>query len=52
MGLATAKAFAKSGAAVALADINEAAVVKAAEELSSEGYKAIAIVCDVSDRSL
>lgn len=49
MGLAAAKAFAKSGAAVALADVNEASVIKAAAELVEEGHKAIAIHCDVSD---
>ena len=35
LGLATAKAFAESGAAVALADSNEATVRTAAEELSA-----------------
>jgi NAD(P)-dependent dehydrogenase (short-subunit alcohol dehydrogenase family) len=49
MGLETAKAFAASGAAVALADINEVSVGKAAEQLAKAGYKAIGICCDVSD---
>lgn len=49
LGLATAKAFAKSGAAVALADWNEQAVRAAAEELSAQGHKTLAIQCDVSD---
>ncbi len=49
LGLATAKAFAASGASVALADWNESAVHTAAEELTSHGHKAIAILCDVAD---
>jgi NAD(P)-dependent dehydrogenase (short-subunit alcohol dehydrogenase family) len=49
MGLATAKAFAESGASVALADWNEKAVRSAADELTAQGHKALAIVCDVSD---
>jgi len=49
MGLATAKAFAAAGAAVALADVNEDAVRTAAEDLASAGHKAIGIRCDVAD---
>jgi NAD(P)-dependent dehydrogenase (short-subunit alcohol dehydrogenase family) len=49
LGLATAKAFAQSGASVALADANESSVRSAAEALSAQGYKAIAIQCDVAD---
>jgi NAD(P)-dependent dehydrogenase (short-subunit alcohol dehydrogenase family) len=49
MGLATAKAFAKAGAAVVLADFKEEAVKAEAENLAAAGYKAIAIRCDVSD---
>ena len=49
LGLATAKAFAESGASVALADWNEKAVRSAAEELNAQGHKALAIRCDVSD---
>ena len=49
LGLATAKAFAESGAAVVLADANEEAVGSAAEELSVLGHKALAIRCDVAD---
>jgi NAD(P)-dependent dehydrogenase (short-subunit alcohol dehydrogenase family)/quercetin dioxygenase-like cupin family protein len=51
MGLATAKAFAEAGAAVALADINEAAVRFAANDLAAGGYKAIGIRCDVADEA-
>ncbi len=49
IGLAAAKAFDKAGASVALADWDEDLVNKAAEQLTAEGYKALAIVCDVSD---
>ncbi|MEU1800949.1 glucose 1-dehydrogenase [Streptomyces sp. NPDC019937] len=49
MGLATARAFAASGAAVALADINEDAVNAAAEQLADDGHQVLALVCDVSN---
>jgi NAD(P)-dependent dehydrogenase (short-subunit alcohol dehydrogenase family) len=49
MGLATAKAFAESGAAVVLADWNEKSVRTAADELVAQGHKALAVACDVSD---
>src|ERR1700736_1919966 len=49
MGLATAKAFAESGAAVVLADWNEKSVRAAADEFAAQGHKALAVACDVSD---
>src|SRR5207253_2539602 len=49
LGLATAKAFAESGASVALADWNEKAVQSAAKELAAQGHKTLAIHCDVAD---
>lgn len=49
MGLATARAFAEAGAAVALADINEDAVNDAAKQLAEEGHRVLALVCDVTD---
>jgi hypothetical protein len=49
LGLATARAFAESGASVALADANEKAARSAAEELSAQGHKTLAIKCDVAD---
>ena len=49
MGRATARAFAKAGAAVVLADFNEDAVNAAAERLLAAGHKALAVRCDVSD---
>ncbi len=49
MGLATAQAFAATGAAVVLADINADAVSAATEALTAAGHQAIAVTCDVSD---
>ena len=49
LGLATAQAFAESGAAVVLADCNEKAVRSAAEALAAKGHKTLAIPCDVTD---
>lgn len=49
LGLAAAKAFAEAGAAVALVDWDEAAVKTAADYLGDEGYKTLAIKCDVSE---
>jgi NAD(P)-dependent dehydrogenase (short-subunit alcohol dehydrogenase family) len=49
MGLATARAFAKAGAAVVLADFKADAVKAAAEKLVAAGHKALAVRCDVSD---
>jgi len=49
LGLATAKAFAESGASVVLADWNEEAAQSAAKALANKGHKTLAIRCDVSD---
>jgi len=49
MGLATARAFAEAGAAVVLADRNEAALRAATEELTAAGHQVIGAPCDVSD---
>ena len=51
IGLAAGKAFAEAGAAIVLVDINDEALRIATAELNSAGYKALAIVCDVSDES-
>ena len=48
MGLATAQAFAEAGAAVILADVNEAALSAAVEALTTAGHDALGVVCDVS----
>jgi len=49
MGLATAKAFAEVGAAVAVADVNGDGARAAADALVAAGHKAIGIRCDVAD---
>ena len=49
IGLATAKAFAQAGASVIVADRNEEAIGKAAEELRAAGCSAIAVTCDVTN---
>ena len=49
MGLATAQAFAEAGAAVILADVNEAALSAAADALTAAGHDALGVVCDVSE---
>jgi NAD(P)-dependent dehydrogenase (short-subunit alcohol dehydrogenase family) len=51
IGLATARAFAEAGVAVALADVTEAAVRSAADDLLAAGHRAIAIRCDVADEA-
>jgi len=51
IGLATARAFAETGAAVAMADLDEAAVHTAAKELTETGHRAVGIGCDVTDES-
>lgn len=51
MGLVTAQAFARAGAAVALADIHPDAVAAAADSLVAEGHQAIGIRFDVSDEA-
>jgi len=50
IGLATAQRFAREGANVALWDINEEGVSRAATELRASGIKAIASRVDVSNR--
>ena len=49
IGFAAAKAFAKAGASVVLADWDDTLVKIAAEQLEKEGYKVLGLVCDVSD---
>jgi NAD(P)-dependent dehydrogenase (short-subunit alcohol dehydrogenase family) len=49
IGLATARAFAQSGAAVVLGDWNGRSVRAAADELVTQGHKALAVACDVGD---
>jgi NAD(P)-dependent dehydrogenase (short-subunit alcohol dehydrogenase family) len=49
LGLATARAFAASGASVVLADRDEKSVQSAADELTAKGFAALAVRCDVAD---
>jgi len=51
MGLASAKGFAESGAAVVMVDRNAARLHAAAESLKAAGHKILAIVCDVTDEA-
>jgi NAD(P)-dependent dehydrogenase (short-subunit alcohol dehydrogenase family) len=51
LGLATAKAFAASGASVALVDRNDKALDAAVAELTGAGHQAIGMVCNVADES-
>jgi NAD(P)-dependent dehydrogenase (short-subunit alcohol dehydrogenase family) len=51
MGLATAQAFAESGAAVVLTDVNEEALRAATDELTAAGHRALGVVCDVADEN-
>jgi NAD(P)-dependent dehydrogenase (short-subunit alcohol dehydrogenase family) len=50
MGLATAQAFAQAGAAVVLADVNEAALHSATDSLTTNGHQVLGVACDVSDK--
>jgi NAD(P)-dependent dehydrogenase (short-subunit alcohol dehydrogenase family) len=49
MGLATARAFAAAGASVVLSDVNADALASAVHALTSSGYTALGVRCDVSD---
>jgi NAD(P)-dependent dehydrogenase (short-subunit alcohol dehydrogenase family) len=51
IGLATARAFAESGAAVVLVGDHEAPLNAAAAQLVAAGHEAIAVVCDVADEA-
>jgi NAD(P)-dependent dehydrogenase (short-subunit alcohol dehydrogenase family) len=51
MGLASAKGFAESGAAVVMVDRNAERLNGAAETLKVAGHKILAIVCDVTDEA-
>lgn len=49
MGLATARAFAEAGTAVALADRDEGALGAAVEHLKGSGFQVLGVTCDVTD---
>ena len=48
IGLATARAFAEAGATIALLDLDEAGVKRAAEGLNASGYQALGLRCDIA----
>ena len=51
MGLATATAFARSGASVVLADRDEQALRLATGTLAAAGHQVMAVTCDVTDEA-
>jgi NAD(P)-dependent dehydrogenase (short-subunit alcohol dehydrogenase family) len=51
IGFATAKAFAESGAAVALADNDDASLQAAVGSLTAAGHMVTGVVCDVADET-
>jgi NAD(P)-dependent dehydrogenase (short-subunit alcohol dehydrogenase family) len=51
MGLATARAYTEAGAAVVLADINQAALRTVTDSLTGAGHRALGVVCDVADEA-
>ena len=51
MGFATALAFARAGASVTVAGLNQDLLDRAVEEIRSDGGKVIGIHCDVADES-
>lgn len=51
IGKACAKTFAREGAKVVLADVDEAAGEAAAEEIQADGGDALFVACDVGDKS-
>ncbi|MFI7127904.1 SDR family oxidoreductase [Nonomuraea sp. NPDC050153] len=51
IGLGIAKAFARAGAKVAVADIDKAALEEATEGLRASGAEAVAVPLDVTDRA-
>jgi NAD(P)-dependent dehydrogenase (short-subunit alcohol dehydrogenase family) len=51
IGLAAAQAFARAGAAVVLADVNEGSLRAATDGLTSAGNQAISVTCNVADET-
>lgn len=51
MGLAAARAFAKNGASVVLADLDGGLAEQEASRIVSEGGNALAVACDVADEA-
>ena len=51
IGAATARTLADAGAGVVVADLDEAGAERTAKEIAGAGGKALAVSCDVADRS-
>ena len=51
MGLATARAFAESGAAVVLADVNRSTLQDVTDALAATGHQVLGVPCDVTDET-
>ena len=51
IGLATAKAFAKAGEAVIVADRDKGNIGRAAEDVRPTGHNAVGMICDVTDKT-
>ncbi len=51
IGKAIAERYAREGASVAIADMNEAAAKAAADEIAKAGGKALGVACDVTDEA-
>ncbi|MGW2651553.1 glucose 1-dehydrogenase [Streptomyces sp. NPDC001393] len=51
LGLATARQFADSGAAVVIADVNAEAVAVTEQALKDAGHQVLGVICDVSDEA-
>ncbi|MGU3437656.1 SDR family NAD(P)-dependent oxidoreductase [Actinomycetes bacterium M1A6_2h] len=49
MGASTVRGFAEAGSAVAIVDLDGDAAQKLADELTANGFRALALQCDVSD---
>jgi NAD(P)-dependent dehydrogenase (short-subunit alcohol dehydrogenase family) len=49
IGLATAKVFAREGAAVAIADLDETRAIEAAAAIEAAGGRAVGVQADVGD---
>ena len=50
IGLGMVRAFAKRGMKLVIADLDEAALSRAVQEVTAGGGEAVSQVCDVSDR--
>ena len=51
IGLEIARTLAHAGAKIALVDLDEEGIVRAAQELRDEGHQAVSAVADVSNQA-